>query len=73
MLKTIYSDEHKFTITKLIRARADAGLSQVEVAALLHKTQSHISKIEAGQRRIDIAQLKEFARIFGKPIDYFIR
>ena len=34
---------------------------------------SHVSKIEAGQRRIDIVTLKEFARIYKKPMDYFLK
>ena len=36
-------------------------------------TQSFISKIEAGQRRIDVVQLKEFAKIYKKSLDYFIK
>ena len=37
------------------------------------KTQPHISKIEAGQRRLDITQIKEFAKIYKKDINYFIK
>lgn len=72
MRKTIYSAEHKFLVGQLKRARIEAGLDQKQAAALLGKTQSYISKIEAGQRRIDIVQLKKFAKAYEKPIDYFI-
>ncbi|MFA4826987.1 MAG: helix-turn-helix transcriptional regulator [Candidatus Shapirobacteria bacterium] len=72
MDKTIFTREHKL-LTKLLRqARIDAGLDQIQVAKLLKKTQSYVSKIESGQRRIDIIQLKEFARIYKKNINYFL-
>lgn len=73
MKKSIFSKDHKYTVEQLKKARLEAGLDQAEVARLLSKTQSHVSKIEAGQRRIDIVTLKEFARIYKKPLDYFIR
>ena len=73
MLKAIFSKDHKDTVEKLRKARQEAGLDQGQVAKLLGKTQSHISKVEAGQRRIDIVALKEFARIYKKPIDYFLK
>lgn len=73
MTKTIFSKEHKALIEKLKKAREDNGLDQAEVAKLLGKTQSHVSKVEAGQRRIDIVALKEFARIYKKPVDYFLK
>lgn len=73
MLKTIFSKDHKALIEKLKNAREDNGLDQAEVAKLLGKTQSHVSKVEAGQRRIDIVSLKEFARIYKKPVDYFLK
>lgn len=73
MTKTIFSKDHKALIEKLKKAREDNGLDQAEVAKMLGKTQSHVSKVEAGQRRIDIVALKEFARIYKKPVDYFFK
>ena len=73
MAKTIFSKEHKSLIEKLKKTRNDNGLDQVEAARLLGKTQSYISKIEAGQRRIDIIALKEFAHIYKKSLDYFLK
>jgi len=59
-------------VAQLRKARKEAGLDQKEVAKLLGKTQSHISKIESGQRRIDVIQIKEFAKIYKKKLDFFI-
>lgn len=73
MTKAIFSKDHIYTIEQLKKARREIGLDQAEVAKLLNKTQSHLSKIEAGQRRLDIVQLKEFAKIYKKDINYFIK
>ena len=73
MSKAIYSKDHKYIVEQLKKARQEAGLEQVEVAKLLGRTQSHISKVEAGQRRIDIVALREFAKIYKKDIDYFLK
>jgi transcriptional regulator with XRE-family HTH domain len=48
-------------------------MGQVEVAKKLGRTQSYISKIESGQRRFDILQLKEFAKLYKKTLDYFVK
>ena len=73
MSKTIYSKDHKYAVERLKKARLGAGLDQVKAGKLLGKTQSYISKVESGQRRIDIVQLKEFARIYRKTISYFVK
>lgn len=73
MDKTIYTKDHKFIIEQLRKARIDACFDQEKVAELLGKTQSYVSKIEAGQRRIDIIQLKEFSKIYKKDLDFFIK
>lgn len=73
MNKTIYTNEHKHIVQQLKIARGDSGLDQEEIAKLLQKTQSYISKIESGQRRIDVVQLKELAKIYKKPITYFLK
>ena len=73
MNKTIYSNDHRYMVKQLKEARLKAKLDQERVAKLLNKTQSYVSKVEAGQRRIDVIALKEFARIYRKPIDYFLK
>jgi len=73
MSKAIYSKDHQYIVEQLRKARKEIGLDQVAVAGLLGKTQSHVSKVEAGQRRIDIVQLKEFAKIYKKPLTFFIK
>ncbi|MBI2623107.1 MAG: helix-turn-helix transcriptional regulator [Candidatus Liptonbacteria bacterium] len=72
MGKTIRSDEYKKIVEKLRQARMDAGLSQIEAAKLLKKSQSYISKSEAGEQRLDVLELKRFAKIYKKRLDYFI-
>lgn len=57
---------------KLLRqARLDAGLSQRQAAAKLGRLQAFISKVETGERRVDVVELEVFARLYGKPMTYF--
>lgn len=73
MSKTIYSIEHKYLIEQLVKARQEIGMGQEDVAKILKKSQSYISKAESGQRRLDIVQLKEFAKVYKKNINFFIK
>jgi len=73
MDKTIYTKSHRRLVSRLIKARKQARFKQNDVAKKLGRTQSYISKIESGQRRIDIVQLKEFAEIYNKKLDFFIK
>jgi len=73
MSRTIYSKDHKHLIDKLKKARIELGFDQAEVAKKLKKSQSYVSKIESGQRRLDIVQMNEFAKIYNKSIDYFLK
>jgi len=73
MPRAIYKEEHKIIVERLKQARLDANLGQVEVAKKLGRTQSYVSKIESGQRRFDVLQLKEFAKVYKKPFDFFIK
>jgi len=72
MSKSIYSKDYRNVIEKLKKARLDAGLKQSDAAQKLKKPQSYISKIERGERRIDIAELKELAKIYKKSINFFV-
>jgi transcriptional regulator with XRE-family HTH domain len=72
MDKTIYTDSHRHLVSRLIDARKKARLKQSDVAKKLGRTQSYVSKIESGQRRIDTVQLKEFAALYKKKIAFFL-
>lgn len=72
MPKSIYTRDHKSLIAKLKKAREEAGLQQQDVARLLKRTQSYISKLESGQRRVDVVQLKALAKIYNKPLDHLL-
>jgi len=73
MTSNIYSEEYKKITEKLRNARIESGLTQEQVAEKLGKPQSYISKSEAGERRLDITELKKFADLYKKTINYFIK
>ena len=50
----------------------EAGLTQVEGANRLKRPQSFVSKVESGERRVDVVELSELARIYRKPLDFFV-
>jgi transcriptional regulator with XRE-family HTH domain len=72
MPKSIYSKEYRDITKKLQKARKESGLKQIDVALKLGKPQSYVSKIEKGERRLDIVELKKIAKIYNKNITYFI-
>ena len=72
MNKTIFTKSHKALVRRLVKARTDAKLKQEDVAKRVGRTQSYISKMEAGQRRIDTVQLKELAAVYKKEVSFFI-
>ncbi len=61
---------HRF-VQRLRQARLEAGLTQAQVAELLGKPQSFVSKVEAGERRVDFVELQVLAQVYGKPVAYF--
>jgi len=73
MPRTVNNDEHMKIVKRLKEARLGAGLDQAVVAEKLGRTQSYVSKIESGQRRFDVLQLKEFAKIYSRSLDFFIK
>jgi len=73
MSKSIYTEEYRHLVRRLRQARSQAKLTQKEVADALGVTQSFISKIEAGQYRIDVVQLRRIAKLYKKKIEFFLK
>lgn len=72
-MKSIHTKEYAYFVDRLRRARVDAGLTQVQVAKKLNRPQSHVSNIETGQQRVDIVELQRFAKMYKKPMSYFVK
>jgi transcriptional regulator with XRE-family HTH domain len=72
MNKTIKTKEYARFIEKLRKARLEAGLRQIEVAKKVKRPQSYISRVESGEYRLDILEVKKFAKIYKKSVGYFI-
>lgn len=73
MDKTIYTKEYSSIIARLKKARKEAKLDQKDVAKRLKRTQSYVSKMENGQCRLDIIQLKEIAKAYKKNLSSFLK
>lgn len=72
MSRTLRTKEYGEIVEKMKQARLDANLTQVEVSKKLKRPQSYISKIEAGEQRVDILELKKFAELYKKDLGYFL-
>ncbi len=66
------SAEEREFLRRLRQARRDAGLTQEEVARRLGRSQSFVTKAETGERRLDVVELRAFAKIYRKPASYFL-
>jgi transcriptional regulator with XRE-family HTH domain len=73
MVKSIHTKEYAYFVERLVQARFEAGLTQVQVAKKLKRPQSHISNVESGQQRVDVVELQTFAKLYNKDINYFIK
>lgn len=67
-----HSPPYQRFLGRLRQARREARLTQLEVAARMRKPQSFVSKCESGERRVDVVELAAFARLYRKPLDYFV-
>ena len=61
--KTLRGRGHRKMIELLVAARERAGLTQRDVAARLRRPHSFVGRIEAGERRVDVVEFIEIARV----------
>ena len=73
MEKTIYTREYRVLLRLLREARQASGLTQVELANKLAITQSLLSKMERGDRRIDIVELRALCTAIGLDLEDFVQ
>ena len=62
MAKAKFSPAYDRLRLLLVKARESAGLRQEDVAKRLKRPQSYVSKIELGERRLDVVEYIQFTR-----------
>lgn len=73
MPATIYTDEHRRMVELLREYRDKAGIRQVDLAERLGRPQSFVSKYEAGQRRLDLVELRDICAALGVDLVKLVR
>jgi transcriptional regulator with XRE-family HTH domain len=71
MEKSIYSNDYALFLHHLRETRNKAGLTQEQLADILGQTQSFISKVERGERRLDVVELRAFCAALGVSFPSF--
>ena len=70
--KFLYSREQKVLRGLLRQLRIDAGLRQEDLAVRLGAYQTLITKIETGQRRLDLPELRAYVAALGLDLSAFV-
>jgi len=61
-----FTREYAVFLEVLINARKRQGLTQQALADLLNKPQSFVSKYESGERRLDVVEFCQLAKVIGQ-------
>jgi transcriptional regulator with XRE-family HTH domain len=72
MDKTIHTAEYAILLTLLRETRQAAGVTQVQLAERLDETQSQVSKLERGEVRIDVIELRTILLALGTTLPAFV-
>jgi len=65
MPRSVFTAAYAALIERIVRARRQSGFTQLELAEKLGKPQSFISKIEQGQRRVDVVEFCAIIEALG--------
>ncbi len=67
----LHTKRYKAFLVRLRQAREKAGLTQVQVAKRLGRSQTWLSKCELGERRVDFVELEDIAAAYKVPLEFF--
>ena len=65
MAKAKFSPTYDRLRKSLVDARKNSGLNQADIAKRLGRPQSFMSKVESGERRLDVVEFIELSEAIG--------
>lgn len=65
MPKSVFTDAYALVVDRLVQLRHAQGVSQVELARRLGKTQQFVSLVERRERRLDVVEFYAFVKALG--------
>lgn len=65
MPKSLYSRHNEIFLTLLRDSRESVQLRQADLALLVGRDQTTVSRVETGERRLDVLQLRQWLRALG--------
>jgi transcriptional regulator with XRE-family HTH domain len=71
-VKSVHTERYRNLLTVLIDARKAAGITQAELAGKLDKPQSYVSKVESGERRIDVIEFIDICEAVGAVLERLV-
>jgi transcriptional regulator with XRE-family HTH domain len=73
MSKSRYTVRYERFLQVLRNVRKEAGLTQAQVARHFGTYASFVSKVESGERRVDIVELTDFCQLYGVRLSVFLK
>lgn len=71
-MPSIFPNDYRAVIAAMVRVRKEKRITQVQLADALRVHQSFISKVERGERRLDIAELLHICEALDVPINSLV-
>ena len=73
MEKSVFTREYEILVELLREVRESARVTQVELAERIEENQVFVSRIERGESRLDVVQLRTICIALGLTLPAFIR
>jgi transcriptional regulator with XRE-family HTH domain len=72
--KQLRTPRHRRVLAVLVEIRTEAGVTQRELARRLDRAHSYVSRIEKGDRRLDVPEMIQWCEALGAdPVDLMRR
>jgi len=73
MEKSIFTKDYQNMLQELRKSQENEDITQVQLGKKLKQTQSWISKVERGERRLDVIELKHWLKAINTNLTTFIK